>query len=50
MERLVENRTTFLISHRRSMLEGVDEILRVEGGRVTALPVGRAEARVAGAA
>jgi len=50
MQRLVQDRTTFLITHRRSMLDGVDRILRVEGGRVTVLPTGHAEARVAGAA
>jgi len=50
MQRLVQDRTTFLITHRRSMLEGVDRILRVEGGRVTVLPTRHAEARVAGAA
>jgi ATP-binding cassette, subfamily B, bacterial len=38
MHRLVEGRTTFLITHRVSMLEGVDEVMRVEGGRVAMLP------------
>jgi ATP-binding cassette subfamily B protein len=50
LERLVRGRTTFLITHRASMLEGVDQILHVEDGRVTVLPAGRAETRVVGAA
>jgi ATP-binding cassette subfamily B protein len=50
MERLVDGRTTFLITHRRSMLEGVNLVLHVEGGRVTAVPFRRAEDHMRGAA
>jgi ATP-binding cassette subfamily B protein len=41
--RLVQGRTTFLITHRRGILEGVDRILDVEDGRVCVIPPGRAE-------
>jgi ATP-binding cassette subfamily B protein len=34
MERLMSDRTTFLIAHRPGMLEGCDLLLRVENGRV----------------
>jgi len=50
LDRLVQGRTTFLITHRHSMLEGVDQILQVKDGRVTAVPTGSADGRVAGAA
>ena len=50
LDRLVQGRTTFLITHRYSMLEGVDQILRVEDRRVTAVPARTADGRVAGAA
>jgi ATP-binding cassette subfamily B protein len=50
MERLVEGRTTFLITHRRTMLADVAQILYVEGGRVVAVPFRRDEAQVAGVA
>jgi ATP-binding cassette, subfamily B, bacterial len=38
MGRLAEGRTTFLITHRLSMLDRVDHVLRVDNGRVTPLP------------
>ena len=50
LDRLVQGRTTFLITHRYSMLEGVDQILQVEDRRVTAVPARTADGRVAGAA
>ena len=50
LDRLVQGRTTFLITHRHSMLEGVDQILQVEDGRVTVVPAGSADGRVPGAA
>jgi ATP-binding cassette, subfamily B, bacterial len=48
--RLVQGRTTFLITHRRGILEGVDRILDVEGGRVKVVPPRSAEPEVVDAA
>ncbi len=37
MERLMRNRTTFLIAHRPSALKSFDSVVQIEGGRIVAV-------------
>ncbi|MCC2672250.1 MAG: transporter related protein [Armatimonadetes bacterium] len=40
VERLMQGRTTFIIAHRLNTLDACDQVLQVEGGRVTLRPPG----------
>jgi ATP-binding cassette subfamily B protein len=44
MEHLMQGRTTFMIAHRLSTLEGCDVLLRIEDGRLEAMRSGAARA------